>query len=107
MLSDSNLIDLLNQSINETLPRTLKTSVTTLLALIAIYFFGGEILKGFSFALIWGVIVGTYSSIFIASPIILIMNIKNCYENSLVYDILVFSSFCYQWTWATMREKTC
>ena len=72
----SNLIDLLNQSINETLPRTLKTSVTTLLALIAIYFFGGEILKGFSFALIWGVIVGTYSSIFIAAPLILIMNIK-------------------------------
>tara|TARA_A100001011_G_scaffold228383_1_gene236506 strand:- start:942 stop:1850 length:909 start_codon:yes stop_codon:yes gene_type:complete len=72
----SNLINLLNQSINETLPRTLKTSVTTLLALIAIYFFGGEILKGFSFALIWGVIVGTYSSIFIAAPLILIMNIK-------------------------------
>ena len=72
----SNLIDLLNQSINETLPRTLKTSVTTLLALIAIYVFGGEILKGFSFALIWGVIVGTYSSIYIAAPLILIMNIK-------------------------------
>ncbi len=71
-----NLLDLINNSINETLPRTLKTSITTLLALIAIYFFGGEILKGFSFALIWGVIVGTYSSIFIASPLILIFNVK-------------------------------
>jgi preprotein translocase SecF subunit len=72
----SDLLDLINISVNETLPRTLKTSITTLLALIAIYFFGGEILRGFSFALIWGVIVGTYSSIFIAAPLILIMNIK-------------------------------
>jgi len=70
------ILDLINNSINETLPRTLKTSITTLLALIAIYFFGGEILKGFSFALIWGVIVGTYSSIFIASPLILIFKVK-------------------------------
>ena len=72
----TNLIELINLSVNETLPRTLKTSVTTLLALIAIYIFGGEILKGFSFALIWGVIIGTYSSIFVASPIILILNVK-------------------------------
>lgn len=72
----ANLSDLINLSVNETLPRTLKTSITTLLALIAIYFFGGEILRGFSFALIWGVIVGTYSSIFIASPLILIFNVK-------------------------------
>jgi preprotein translocase SecF subunit len=72
----SNLLDLINISVNETLPRTLKTSITTLLALIAIYFFGGEILRGFSFALIWGVIVGTYSSIFIAAPLILIFNVK-------------------------------
>tara|TARA_B100000575_G_scaffold279435_1_gene267818 strand:+ start:525 stop:1430 length:906 start_codon:yes stop_codon:yes gene_type:complete len=70
------ITDLINKSINETLPRTLKTSITTLLALIAIYMFGGEILRGFSFALIWGVIVGTYSSIFIASPLILIFNVK-------------------------------
>ena len=61
---------------DDTLPRTLKTSITTLLALTAIYLFGGEILRGFSFALIWGVIVGTYSSIFIASPLILIFNVK-------------------------------
>ena len=70
------LSDLINLSINETLPRTLKTSITTLLALTAIYLFGGEILRGFSFALIWGVIVGTYSSIFVASPLILIFNVK-------------------------------
>ena len=72
----SDLLDLINISVNETLPRTLKTSITTLLALIAIYFFGGEILRGFSFALIWGVIVGTYSSIFIAAPLILVFNVK-------------------------------
>ena len=72
----SYLLDLINISVNETLPRTLKTSITTLLALIAIYIFGGEILRGFSFALIWGVIVGTYSSIFIAAPLILIFNVK-------------------------------
>ena len=59
-----------NISTNETLSRTLITSVTTLLALISIYFFGGEILKGFSFAMILGVLVGTYSSIFVATPIL-------------------------------------
>ncbi len=59
-----------NTSTNETLSRTLITSVTTLLALFSIYFFGGEILKGFSFAMILGVLVGTYSSIFVATPIL-------------------------------------
>tara|TARA_E500000178_G_scaffold232491_1_gene228993 strand:+ start:767 stop:1660 length:894 start_codon:yes stop_codon:yes gene_type:complete len=77
---NSNLIGILNISINETLPRTLKTSLTTLLALIAIYIFGGEILRGFSFALIWGVIIGTYSSIFIASPILLILKVKRNWD---------------------------
>jgi len=62
--------DISNQSTNETLSRTLITSVTTLLALFSIYFFGGAILKGFSFAMIIGVIVGTYSSIFVATPIL-------------------------------------
>jgi len=62
--------DISNQSTNETLSRTLITSVTTLLALFSIYFFGGAILKGFSFAMIIGVIVGTYSSIFVAAPIL-------------------------------------
>ena len=59
-----------NISINETLSRTLITSVTTLLALFSIFILGGAILKGFSFAMILGVIIGTYSSIFVASPIL-------------------------------------
>ena len=62
--------DIANLSINETLARTIITSVTTLLALISIYTLGGEILRGFSFAMILGVIIGTYSSIFVASPIL-------------------------------------
>ncbi len=62
--------DIANLSINETLSRTIITSVTTLLALFSIYILGGEILKGFSFAMILGVIIGTYSSIFVASPIL-------------------------------------
>ena len=74
------IIELINDSINSTLSRTLKTSGTTLLALISIYFFGGEILKGFSFALIWGIIIGTYSSIFIASPILVYFNVKRNWE---------------------------
>ncbi len=62
--------DICDTSIRETLSRTLVTSVTTLLALISIYVFGGAILKGFSFAMIIGVIVGTYSSIFVATPVL-------------------------------------
>ena len=62
--------DIANLSINETLSRTIITSVTTLLALFSIYILGGEILRGFSFAMILGVIIGTYSSIFVASPIL-------------------------------------
>jgi len=62
--------DICDTSINHTLSRTLITSITTLLALLSIYIFGGEILKGFSFAMIIGVIVGTYSSIFVATPIL-------------------------------------
>ena len=58
----------MNVSVNETLPRTIMTSGTTLLACGALYFFGGEVLKGFSFVMLFGVIVGTYSSVFIASP---------------------------------------
>ena len=65
-----------NLSTNETLSRTLITSVTTLLALLSIYIFGGEILKGFSFAMIIGVIVGTYSSIFVATPILNYTNVN-------------------------------
>ena len=62
--------DICDTSINETLSRTLITSITTLLALLSIYIFGGPILMGFSFAMIIGVIIGTYSSIFVATPIL-------------------------------------
>ena len=68
--SSSSIEDISNTSINETLSRTIITSVTTLLALGSIYVLGGEILKGFSLAMIIGVIIGTYSSIFVASPIL-------------------------------------
>jgi len=69
------LEDLLNHSINDTLSRTTMTSVTTLLALLALFVFGGEVIKGFVAAMIWGVIVGTYSSIFIASPLLLMFGL--------------------------------
>ena len=68
--SSNTIDDVSNTSINETLSRTIITSVTTLLALGSIYVLGGEILKGFSLAMIIGVIIGTYSSIFVASPIL-------------------------------------
>ena len=74
--SDIKIFDLTNLSINETLSRTLITSVTTLLALLSIFFFGGEILKGFSFAMILGVILGTYSSIFIANPVLVYFKVS-------------------------------
>ena len=67
--------DILNISINQTLSRTLVTSLTTLLVLFALFFFGGEIIHGFAFALIIGVIIGTYSSIYIASSTLMMMNI--------------------------------
>ncbi len=68
--------ELLNNSINQTLSRTLMTSVSTLLALLALYFLGGEVIRDFSFAMIWGVIIGTYSSICLAVPLLLYMNIR-------------------------------
>ena len=68
--ADVKIFELTNISINETLSRTIITSVTTLLALLSIFIFGGEILKGFSFAMILGVLIGTFSSIFVASPIL-------------------------------------
>ena len=68
--------DVSNLSINETLSRTIITSVTTLLALISIYILGGEILRGFSFAMILGVIIGTYSSMFVASPILKFLKVS-------------------------------
>ena len=73
--SDIKIYELTNISINETLSRTLITSITTLLALLSILFFGGEILKGFSLAMIFGVIFGTYSSIYIANTVLVRLNV--------------------------------
>ena len=74
--SDIKIYELTNISINETLSRTLITSITTLLALLSIFFFGGEILKGFSLAMIFGVIFGTYSSIYIANTILVRLRVS-------------------------------
>jgi len=70
------LPDLLDVSINDTLSRTVMTSVTTLLALVALFIFGGEVIRGFAFAMIWGVVIGTYSSIFVAAPILMVLGLK-------------------------------
>ena len=70
------LAEVLNISINETLSRTMMTSVTTLLALISLYVLGGDVIRGFVFAMIWGVLVGTYSSVFVASTILLKLGVK-------------------------------
>ena len=69
------LPELLNNSINETLSRTVMTSVTTLLALGSLYVLGGEVIRGFSFGMIWGVLIGTYSSICLAVPLLLYLNV--------------------------------
>ena len=74
--SDIKIYELTNISINETLSRTIITSLTTLLALVSIYLFGGEILKGFSLAMIMGVVFGTYSSIYIANPILVKLRVS-------------------------------
>ena len=74
------LNEVLNVSINETLSRTVMTSVTTLLALIALYVLGGDVIRGFVFAMIWGVIVGTYSSVFVASTILLWLGVKRNWD---------------------------
>ena len=74
--SDIKIFELTNISINETLSRTIITSATTLLALLAIYLFGGEILKGFSLAMILGVIFGTYSSIYIANTVLVRLRVS-------------------------------
>jgi len=70
------LSELVDLSLNETLSRTVLTSVTTLLALGSLYIFGGEVIRGFTFAMIWGVVVGTYSSIFVASPVLLMLGVN-------------------------------
>ena len=65
------LADLIDLSLNQMLPRTIMTSLSTLLALTALYVFGGEVIRGFTFTMIWGVIIGTYSSVFIAAPVLI------------------------------------
>ena len=70
------LAELLDLAINETLSRTVMTSLTTLIALVALFAFGGAVLRGFTAAMIWGIFVGTYSSIFIASPILLFLDLR-------------------------------
>ena len=74
------LLKVLNMSINNTFSRTIMTSVTTLLALFALYFLGGDVIRGFTFAMIWGVLVGTYSSIFVAAKILLLLNVKRNWD---------------------------
>jgi preprotein translocase subunit SecF len=75
----SALIDL---SLNETLSRTLMTAITTLLALFSLYIFGGEVIRNFTFAMILGVFVGTYSSLYIAAPFILLTGVKRDWSGS-------------------------
>ena len=75
-----NFEELIDKSINETLARTINTTATTILALLALYFLGGQIISDFSFAMLWGIIVGTYSSIFIASTILTFLNVRSYSE---------------------------
>jgi preprotein translocase subunit SecF len=70
------LKDVLNKSINETLARTLMTSFTTMLALLALFVLGGDVIRGFVFAMMWGVLIGTYSSVFVASTVLLVLGVK-------------------------------
>ena len=72
--------ELIDKSVNETLARTINTTATTILALLALYFLGGQIISDFSFAMLWGIIVGTYSSIFIASTILTFLNVRSYSE---------------------------
>jgi preprotein translocase subunit SecF len=69
-------IQIVNRSLNETLSRTLVTSMTTILVLLALFFLGGEIIHGFAFALLTGVLIGTYSSIYVASTSVLMLGVS-------------------------------
>jgi preprotein translocase subunit SecF len=69
--------ELLDVSMNETLARTLMTSLTTLLALVSLYMFGGEVIRGFTLAMIWGVIIGTYSTIYVSTPTLIYLNLRS------------------------------
>ncbi len=77
------LVDVLDMSLNQTLSRTVMTSVTTLLALFALFFFGGPSISGFTAAMIWGVFIGTYSSVFIAAPMLVFFKVR---AESLIYE---------------------
>ncbi len=68
--------ELLDLSMNQTLSRTVLTGVTTLLALVALYLFGGEVIRSFTFAMIFGILVGTYSSIFVAGPLLILFHLR-------------------------------
>ena len=76
------LLELLDLSINQTLSRTILTSGTTLIALFSLYIFGGEVIRGFTFAMIWGIFVGTYSSIFVAAPLLMIFEVKRDWSSA-------------------------
>jgi len=69
-------VDVINESLSQTLWRTLNTSATTLLVLLALYFFGGELIHNFAAALLFGVLVGTYSSIYVAAKLLLLLNVS-------------------------------
>jgi preprotein translocase subunit SecF len=68
--------ELIDRSINETLARTVMTSLTTLLALLALLFFGGPAVRGFTIAMIWGVVIGTYSTMYVAAPMVLHLHLR-------------------------------
>ena len=76
------LVEVLNLSVNETLSRTIMTAVTVLIALLALLFFGGEVLRGFTFAMIWGVFVGTYSTVFVATVVVLWLGVKRDWDKA-------------------------
>ena len=76
------LDQLLDRSINETLARTLMTSLTTLVALLPLWLFGGDVIQGFTIIMIWGVVIGTYSTIYIATPVLYYLNLRTAAEKA-------------------------
>ena len=76
------LEQLLDRSINETLARTLMTSLTTLVALLPLWIFGGEVIRGFTIIMIWGVVIGTYSTVYIATPVLYYLNLRTTAEKA-------------------------
>jgi len=76
------LNELLNLSINETLSRTILTGLTAIAGILALYFFGGEVLRNFSFAMLFGILIGTYSSVFIAAPLLGYLGVKRDWSST-------------------------